>query len=94
MAKYFGCDHNTIDRILNINNIPRFTPAQQQSQPVLFEKNNEILRFETTTDAADYLIKNNFSKRKDIKSLRQDIVSRIHTGKTLFGYKIYYESKR
>ncbi len=94
VAKYFGCDHNTIDRILNINNIPRFTPAQQQSQPVLFEKNNEILRFETTTDAADYLIKNNFSKRKDIKSLRQDIVSRIHTGKTLFGYKIYYESKR
>ena len=94
VAKYFGCDHNTIDRILNINNIPRFTPAQQQSQPVLFEKDNEILRFETTTDAADYLIKNNFSKRKDIKSLRQDIVSRIHTGKTLFGYKIYYESKR
>lgn len=94
VAEAIGCDHSSIDKILNANNIPRFTPAQQQSQPVLFEKNNEILRFETTTDAADYLMKNNISKNKNIKSLRQDIVYRIHNGKTLFGYKIYYESKR
>ena len=94
VAEVLGCDHTSIDRILNINNVPRFTPAQQQSQPVLFIKGEEVLRFETTTEAAEYLIKNGISKSKSVKSLRQDIVSRIHNEKTFFGYRIYYESKR
>jgi hypothetical protein len=28
VAEVLGCDHSSIDRILNINNVPRFTPAQ------------------------------------------------------------------
>lgn len=89
-----GCDHSSIDKILNANNVPRFTLAQQNSSPVVCIKDNEKLYFETTTAAAEYFINTGISKRADIKSLRQDINNRIHTGKTLFGYKIYYESKR
>ena len=28
VAEAIGCDHSSIDKILNANNIPRFTPAQ------------------------------------------------------------------
>lgn len=94
VAEVIGCDHSTIDRILNSNNVPRFTLAQQNSSPVVCIKNNEELHFETTTAAAEYFINNGISKRANIKSLRQDINNRIRTGNTLFGYKIYYESKR
>ena len=94
VAKILGCDHSSIDKILNANNVPRFTLAQQNSSPVVCIKDNEELYFETTTAVAEYFINTGISKRADIKSLRQDINNRIHTGKTLFGYKIYYESKR
>ena len=94
VAETIGCDHSSVDKILNANNIKRFSAAQQQSQPVIFINKEQILRFETTTEAAEYFINNKISKRTDIKSLRQDIVSRIHSGKTLFGFKVYYESKR
>ena len=94
VAKVLGCDHSSIDKILNANNVPRFTLAQQNSSPVVCIKDNETLYFETTTAAAEYFINTGMSKRADIKSLRRDINNRIHTGKTLFGYKIYYESKR
>ena len=94
VAEVIGCDHSTIDKVLNANNVPRFTLAQQNSQPVLFVKGNETLRFETTTAAAKYFIDNGISKRKEIKSLRQDIAQRAREEKTLFGFKVYYESKR
>lgn len=93
VAEQIGCDHSSIDKILNDNHVPRFTAAQQQSQPVICKKENSELWFESTTAAAEYFIENKISKRTNIKSLRQDINNRIHTGKTLFGYKIYYESK-
>lgn len=93
VAKEIGCDHSSIDRILNENNIPRFTAAQQQSQPVICIKEQEKLWFESTTAAAKCFIENKISKRTNVKSLRQDINNRIHTGNTLFGYKMYYESK-
>lgn len=93
VAEQIGCDHSSIDKILNDNHVPRFTAAQQQSQPVICKKENNELWFESTTAAAEYFIENKISKRTNIKSLRQDINNRIHTGKTLFGYRIYYESK-
>jgi histidyl-tRNA synthetase len=61
---------------------------------VLFIKNDITLRFDTTTAAAEYFINNGISKRKNIKSLRQDITQRARENKTLFGFKVYYESKR
>ena len=94
VAEVIGCDHSSIDKILNENNVPRFSPAQQQSQPVLFIKNDITLRFDTTTAAAEYFINNGISKRKNIKSLRQDITQRARENKTLFGFNVYYESKR
>ena len=51
VAKELGCDHSTIDRILNENGVKRFTSSQQQSKPLYLKKDNEIYYFETTRDA-------------------------------------------
>ncbi len=94
VAEALGCDHSSIDKILNENGVPRFTLAQQLSQPVLFIKDKQTLRFNTTTEAAEYFINSGISKRTNIKSLRSDISQRARGNQTLFGFKVYYENKR
>lgn len=94
VAKEIGCDHSTIDRLLNEYGVKRYTPAQQQSQPVIFEKQSEKYRFETTTEAAQWLIDNKYTKMTNRVFVRQEITSRIRKNKKYFGFMIYYESKR
>lgn len=93
VAKVIGCDHSTIDRILNENNVKRFTASQQLSKPLYFKKNNELYYFETTRDAAMWLINNKITKMTNPNLVRQEITSRIRKNKKYFGFEIYYESK-
>lgn len=93
VAKEVGCDHSTIDRILNENGIKRFTPAQQQSKPLYFKKKDEIHYFETTREAAEWLIENGITKMTNPNLVRQEITSRIRNNKKYFGFEVYYESK-
>ena len=93
VAKEIGCDHSTIDRILNENDVKRFTPSQQQSKPLYFKKKDEIHHFETTREAAEWLIENGITKMTNPNLVRQEITSRIRNNKKYFGFEIYYESK-
>lgn len=93
VAKVIGCDHSTIDRILNENNVKRFTASQQLSKPLYLKKNNELYYFETTRDAAMWLINNKITKMTNPNLVRQEITSRIRKNKKYFGFEIYYESK-
>lgn len=93
VAKEIGCDHSTIDRILNENGVKRFTPSQQQSKPLYFKKKDEIHHFETTREAAEWLIENSITKMTNPNLVRQEITSRIRNNKKYFGFEIYYESK-
>lgn len=96
VANEIGCDHSTVDRILNENGVMRFSPAQQQSKALeIIDKNNQIHKFETTTDAANWLIENKFTKMTNPKIVRQEICDRIRKNKKYLGMEIYYqESKR
>lgn len=94
VAKELGCDHNTIDNILNSNGVKRYTMAQQISSPTIVEKEGENHIFETTTDAAQWFIDNSITKVQNVKQVRQELNTRIRKKTTYFGYKIYYESKR
>ena len=93
VAKEIGCDHSTIDRILNENGVKRFTPSQQQSKPLYFKKKDEIHHFETTREAAEWLIENGITKMTNPNLVRQEITNRIRNNKKYFGFEIYYESK-
>ena len=93
VAKEIGCDHSTIDRILNENGVKRFTPSQQQSKPLYFKKKDEIHHFETTREAAEWLTENGITKMTNPNLVRQEITNRIRNNKKYFGFEIYYESK-
>ena len=93
VAKEIGCDHSIIDRILNDNGVKRFTASQQQSKPLYFKKGEELHRFETTRDAAMWLIDNKITKMTNPNSVRQEITNRILNNKKYFGFEVYYESK-
>ena len=84
VAKEIGCDHSTIDRILNANGVKRFTASQQQSQPLFFKKDNREYYFETTRDAAQWLINNKITKMTNVNIVRQEITKRIKENKNYF----------
>lgn len=90
VAKEIGCDHSTIDNILNANGIKRFTTAQQISKKTILKNEKEELIFETTTDAAKWLIENNITKSKSLRNVRQYINRFAANGKTYLGYEIIY----
>ena len=94
VAKEIGCDHSTIDHILNQNGVKRFSAAQQISKPVIFKKDNKEYLFETTTDAAQWLMDNHITKMTNRKIVRQEITDRIRKNKKYFDFEVYYESKR
>lgn len=93
VAKEIGCDHSTVDRILNENGVKRFTASQQQSKALYFKKGEELHRFETTREAALWLIDNKITKMTNPNSVRQEITNRIINNKKYFGFEVYYESK-
>lgn len=95
VAQALGCDHSSIDRILNANNVPRFTPAQQISKPLfIVDKTGEEIRFETTTEAAKWLIEKQYTKIKNPTIVRQEICDRIKKNKKYLGLTIYYEESK
>lgn len=95
VALEFGCDHSTVDRILNENHIKRFSSAQQQSKPIeIIDKMKQVHCFETTTDAANWLIENKYTKMTNPKFVRQEICDRIRKNKKYLGMEIYYSESK
>lgn len=94
VAQMIGCDHSAIDRILNGNGVKRFTLAEQNSKPIYLTKNGEELRFNTTVEAANWLINNNKVRSKNVRCVREYLTNNYLKGKPYYGYNISYESKR
>ena len=95
VAQLLGCDHSSIDRILNSNGIKRFTSAQQQSKPlIIIDKKQSVFEFETTTDAAKWLIENKYTKMTNPTIVRQEICDRIRKNKKYLGLEIYYKESK
>lgn len=94
VAKEIGCDHSTIDNILNTNNVKRFSIQEQNSNPICLEKNNQRFYFNSTVEAAQWLIDQKITRTTNIRSIRQQITNNHLKNKPYFGYNILYESKR
>lgn len=90
VALEIGCDHSTIDAILNANNVKRYTPAQQQSRPVKIVKDDKEQCFETTTDAAHWLMEHGYTRNYNYKSVRQEITNAIRKNKKYLGFTMNY----
>ena len=93
VAKVIGCDHSTIDRILNQNNIYRFTQAEQVSQPVILIKDNKKYEFSTTIEAAEWLRETKQSKAKTSKITKNNLIAAINKQKIYLGYNVFYKNE-
>lgn len=60
---------------------------------VILEKNNIKMRFESSTDAAEWLIDNKHSRTNVVKNVRRLVTEAAKQEKIYLGFKIYYESK-
>lgn len=94
VAERMGCDHSTIDNLLNANQVERYTPAQIYGKTIYLSKDNIEHEFDCATSAAEWLISNNLVKSKSIKSVRGYLTNNCIKNKPYYGYSISYESKR
>lgn len=94
VAKKIGCDHSTIDHILNSNGVKRYSIQEQNSNPVCLRKSGQELFFNSTVEAAQWLVDQKITRTTNIRSIRQQITNNCLNNKPYFGYNISYESKR
>lgn len=97
VAREVGCDHNTIDRILNLAGVKRYSQAQQKTPgEVILEKDNQQYHFSSSAEAAQWLINNGYTRSSNkiyVRAKVTDYAQEKIKG-TYLGFKIYYESKR
>lgn len=94
VAQIIGCDHSTIDNLLNSNQIPRYSKAQTYGKTIYLRKNGEEYEFDCANSAAQWLIDNNITKSKNLRCIRSYLTNGYLKNQTYYGYEIDYESKR
>lgn len=94
VAKSIGCDHSSIDKILNRNNIKRFTHSEIMAKgKVVIEKGNIKKVFQTPLECATWLIENNHTKSKNKENVSHYLKECIRKEKTYCNFRVYYENK-
>lgn len=93
VAKIIGCDHNSIDNILNNAGVHRYTALEQKACPISLEKKGQKFYFDSSTEAAQWLIDTNRVKSRSLKCVRNYLTNNYLKNKLYYGYKISYESK-
>lgn len=93
VAEIIGCDHSTIDHLLNANNIPRYSRGEQFNKIVCLEKQGKVEKFNSTREAAQWLIDNHYSKTNKVKVVIASIGTAVRKNETYLNFTIYYESK-
>lgn len=94
VAEVIGCDHSTIDQVLNTNHVQRYTKYEQCAKTIFLEKENQVFQFESAETAAKWLIDNNYSTSKNLRNVRVMVLHAAHDNKQYLNFKIYYESKK
>ena len=85
----------SIDNILNSHHIPRYTMGQRFNKKTIVTKNGVVVEcFDSTMDAAEWLIASGYSKAKKKSAVRSNINQAVSEDKEYLGFKFYYESKR
>lgn len=90
VAKVIGCDHSTIDQILNSNGVKRFTAADRISKRTVLYNDVEKYCFNSTTEAAQWLITTKRTRSTNLRNVRQYLNRFSKNGKTYLGFYIIY----
>lgn len=86
VAKIIGCDHSTIDHLLNVAGIKRFSEREQKGQKVIILKDDKILcECEDSFAAAQWLIEHGYSNSSKVRSVRVEVLRAIRQEKKYLG---------
>ena len=94
VAEIIRCDHSTIDNLLNANNVSRYKKGEQFNRIVCLEKDDNIYKFTSNREAAEWLIDNHYTKTNKINNVRMMVSNTAANNGKYLNFKIYYESKR
>lgn len=93
-AKIIGCDHSSIDKILNRHNIKRFTLSESVATTnIIIERDDFKKIFSNTRDCGKWFIDNNYTRSKDINNVTHYLRECLRKNKPYCNFKVYYESK-
>lgn len=87
-AANFGIDHSTVDRILNINNIPRYSFRQAAGQKIRITKNDFEKEFDSVKDCAEWFIEQKIPRTKNPESVRTGLKTARKGNGIYYGYLI------
>ena len=87
-ALNFGIDHNTVDNILNQNNVKRFSFRQSAGQPVCIKKEKFYKEFDSMKDCAEWFVNNKKCKTTKVESARTGLKNAKAKNKEYYGYLI------
>ena len=89
-ALNFGIDHSTVDRILDANNIPRYSFREASGQQIKISKDNFEKTFNSVQDCAEWFIEQKIPRTKNVESARTGLKNaRSKNGNGYYyGYKI------
>lgn len=84
----FGIDHSTVDRILNVNNIPRYSFRQASGQQIKISKENFEQKFDSVKDCAEWFVNQEITKTKNVESVRTGLKNARSKKRPYYGYII------
>ena len=90
VAKIIGCDHSTIDNIINKMNWPRYSVSSQRLHRIVLKKEDTEYIFSSLEEAANWLIENKITKSTSVRNVRQQLSNSKAKSKKYYGFQIEY----
>lgn len=87
-ALNFGIDHSTVDDILNLNGVERYSFRQVAGQRIKISKENFEKTFDSVRDCAEWFVENNICRTKNPESARTGLKSARSGNGYYYGYLI------
>ena len=90
VAKIIGCDHSTIDNIINKMNWPRYSVSSQRLPRIVLIKEDTEYIFSSLEEAANWLIENKITKSTNVRNVRHQLANSKAKSKKYYGFQIEY----
>ena len=87
-AANFGLDHSTVDNILNVNGVPRFSHREAVGKKIGIKKENFYQEFNSVKDCAEWFANQDFCRTSKAESVRTSLKAARRENKTYYGFEI------
>ena len=88
VAEEIGCDHNTIDRLLNQYGVKRFSAKEQNTRPVRIQVEKTSFEFFNLNEAASWIVEQGYSKTTNVVNVRRGLAKALKENRAYLGLNI------